>query len=521
MNRERHQNLRPADKKPNEKYGLVLGGGGSKGCYHVGVWQAFNEAGITFDALSGTSIGALVGIFYPGNRIETVTDFVMNMQPQEIAADLPVLPVTLKEKVLGSRTVLNFIIKYFDSKMDITPLREHFRMMFDYETFNESPVRYGCMAYNDTKKEARAFFKGEITAENAEEVVMASSACYPAFPKVTINGEEYMDGMYADNVPIDLLHALDPSLDWTVVVDLHDPGEPLPPSLTEDMFYLEPLINPGTALDFSTGHAMRMYNQGYLETRKQLGSLCGYLYTFENRDLPLIEIVENYLIRQTTQMHIVFPKIPDLDFHILKSALGYTPGRSSAAADPGYEFGRLVEALALLAKIDPVALYDYGDYLDQIVTQLDAIKSSYDGDEFRIVEFFSKMKREEIMVVLHRYLKKSGHFPSKVEAIKEQIPLSYTLAWIWYCLDALVESLHHVRAIHEGNDELEEELSRTPQTQTEDESSKTENSKDQKTNTDPASLASPSSEPAVLNAQDPDAYVRVMSCEKETEPENV
>lgn len=31
MNRERHQNLRPADKKPNEKYGLVLGGGGSKG----------------------------------------------------------------------------------------------------------------------------------------------------------------------------------------------------------------------------------------------------------------------------------------------------------------------------------------------------------------------------------------------------------------------------------------------------------------------------------------------------------
>lgn len=63
------------------------------------------------------------------------------------------------------------------------------------------------MAYNDTKKEARAFFKGEITAENAEEVVMASSACYPAFPKVTINGEEYMDGMYADNVPIDLLNA--------------------------------------------------------------------------------------------------------------------------------------------------------------------------------------------------------------------------------------------------------------------------------------------------------------------------
>ncbi|UNT94385.1 patatin-like phospholipase family protein [Allobaculum sp. Allo2] len=76
MNRERHQNLRPADKKPNEKYGLVLGGGGSKGCYHVGVWQAFNEAGITFDALSGTSIGALVGIFIretASRRLQTLS----------------------------------------------------------------------------------------------------------------------------------------------------------------------------------------------------------------------------------------------------------------------------------------------------------------------------------------------------------------------------------------------------------------------------------------------------------------
>ena len=41
--------------------GLVLSGGGAKGAYEVGVWQALHEAGITEDvaAVSGTSIGAV------------------------------------------------------------------------------------------------------------------------------------------------------------------------------------------------------------------------------------------------------------------------------------------------------------------------------------------------------------------------------------------------------------------------------------------------------------------------------
>ena len=41
--------------------GLVLSGGGAKGAYEVGVWQAFHEAVLAGDvaAISGTSIGAV------------------------------------------------------------------------------------------------------------------------------------------------------------------------------------------------------------------------------------------------------------------------------------------------------------------------------------------------------------------------------------------------------------------------------------------------------------------------------
>lgn|GEM_PF-5830216 len=44
----------------NIKPGLVLSGGGAKGAYQIGCWQALEELGITnFAALSGTSVGAL------------------------------------------------------------------------------------------------------------------------------------------------------------------------------------------------------------------------------------------------------------------------------------------------------------------------------------------------------------------------------------------------------------------------------------------------------------------------------
>lgn len=434
----------PDFKSPSDRYGLVLGGGGAKGCYHVGVWQALNEEGIFFDGVTGTSIGALVGIFYPGNNIEPVTDFVMNMQPNHIAADLPQLPVTLKEKILGSRTILQFVIKYFDSRMDIRPLREHFRKMFRYESFKDSPVKYACMTFNDTKKEGRAFFKGEITAENAEEIVMASAACYPAFPKVHFQGEEYMDGMYADNVPISLLEAILPEATWTMVVDLHEPGEALPPALKPEMFYIQPLLQLGNPLDFSTAHAQRLYAQGYLETKKYLGKYLGYIYTFPLADKPLMDIVENYLAHQIAQMQIVFPKAAQSQNFLYRGLLGYYPADLPNGKLKDYDLGRLVEALALFAKIDPIALYDYRTFLENIVHNLRTLKltAHVNPEEFALVDVFGHVKRDELPNQLFKMLKQNGgHFSERIENFKDRFPVSYVLAVIRYCLELLLDQL--------------------------------------------------------------------------------
>ncbi|GAA27549.2 patatin-like phospholipase domain-containing protein 7 [Clonorchis sinensis] len=47
-----------------EAIGLVLGGGGARGCAHIGVIRAFQEAGIPIDLIGGTSIGAFMSALW-------------------------------------------------------------------------------------------------------------------------------------------------------------------------------------------------------------------------------------------------------------------------------------------------------------------------------------------------------------------------------------------------------------------------------------------------------------------------
>lgn len=47
-----------------QKVGLVLSGGGAKGCTHIGVIRALEENGIPIDYIAGTSVGAVIGALY-------------------------------------------------------------------------------------------------------------------------------------------------------------------------------------------------------------------------------------------------------------------------------------------------------------------------------------------------------------------------------------------------------------------------------------------------------------------------
>ena len=42
-------------------YAIALEGGGARGAWQVGAWRALEEAGVRYNAVSGTSVGAING----------------------------------------------------------------------------------------------------------------------------------------------------------------------------------------------------------------------------------------------------------------------------------------------------------------------------------------------------------------------------------------------------------------------------------------------------------------------------
>ena len=146
-------------RDPDLKNALVLAGGGAKGCFHVGVLQFLTEAGITFDGVTGTSIGALVGAFYIQGDLYRITDFVLGMTPDSISEGMPHMPGTVREMVSNGKNLMSFFVNNYYGRMDVSPLRASAEDLFDYEAFKNAKAGYGCMTYNDTKKEPRGFFK--------------------------------------------------------------------------------------------------------------------------------------------------------------------------------------------------------------------------------------------------------------------------------------------------------------------------------------------------------------------------
>lgn len=73
------------------RVGLALSGGGARGFAHLGVLRAFDRAGLSFDLLAGTSIGALTGMSYCAgwNPDEAVPQFGQQLTPPKLLRMVP------------------------------------------------------------------------------------------------------------------------------------------------------------------------------------------------------------------------------------------------------------------------------------------------------------------------------------------------------------------------------------------------------------------------------------------------
>jgi NTE family protein len=62
-----------------KKVHLVLGSGGARGIAHIGVIEALEEAGYEIGAITGTSIGAVVGGMYCAGHLPTYRNWLLTL----------------------------------------------------------------------------------------------------------------------------------------------------------------------------------------------------------------------------------------------------------------------------------------------------------------------------------------------------------------------------------------------------------------------------------------------------------
>ena len=123
-------------------YGLVLGGGGARGCSHVGMIKAILEAGIPIDQVAGVSIGSFIGGIWcqekdVTNMIVKARSFCLKMSQIWRHISSITYPYSawmnghsfniLLEEVFEDRDILDLWIPYFTITTDITnsALRVH------------------------------------------------------------------------------------------------------------------------------------------------------------------------------------------------------------------------------------------------------------------------------------------------------------------------------------------------------------------------------------------------------------
>lgn len=100
--------------------GLVLGGGGARAFAHIGVLEVLEREGIEFDAISGTSMGAVVGAAYAlGNSPHEIGRMLARILPNSAAVMDKVLPLIsfYRGRKLGRALLRGFGEKRFEDTL--------------------------------------------------------------------------------------------------------------------------------------------------------------------------------------------------------------------------------------------------------------------------------------------------------------------------------------------------------------------------------------------------------------------
>ena len=248
---------------------LVLAGGGARGSYQVGVWRALTELGWNPQIITGTSVGSLNGAMFALDLYETARDMWTSIRSQDVM-ELPEETRNLTELHQFLRDVVRA------GGMDVTPLEEIVERVLDEDALRASPIRFGLVTVEKRGLKPRELPLEEIPKGKVKDYLLASAACFPALRAKQIDGVQFLDGGYRDNMPTALAQKM--GAEELVCVDLEGVGITLPNRTGLPTTMVRSYWELGDILHFDPDIARRNIELGYYDTLRAFGRLRGCAY---------------------------------------------------------------------------------------------------------------------------------------------------------------------------------------------------------------------------------------------------
>ena len=248
---------------------LVLAGGGARGSYQVGVWRALTELGWNPQIITGTSVGSLNGAMFALDLYETARDMWTSIRSQDVM-ELPEETRNLTELPQFLRDVVRA------GGMDVTPLEEIVERVLDEDALRASPIRFGLVTVEKRGLKPRELPLEEIPKGKVKDYLLASAACFPALRAKQIDGVQFLDGGYRDNMPTGLAQKM--GAEELVCVDLEGVGITLPNRTGLPTTMVRSYWELGDILHFDPDTARRNIELGYYDTLRAFGRLRGCAY---------------------------------------------------------------------------------------------------------------------------------------------------------------------------------------------------------------------------------------------------
>lgn len=261
-----------------KKRAVVLGGGGSRGAYQIGVWQAMLELGLDYHVVTGTSVGALNGALMAQREFQAAYDLWWNMDNARVMEGIPE-DVGTPDSRLG---VYQAFVREMVTKggLDISPLEATIRGVLNEEKLRSSGIDYGIVTVDMTSLKPVELFLEEMPQGEVADYMIASASCFPAFKPRTIRKARFIDGGYYDNLPVEMATRSKIQVDEIWAVDVEGIGvrrkfRPQVPLHTIRCYW-----DLGNFLIFERDLCRRNILLGYYDAMKEVGRYEGRAYVF-------------------------------------------------------------------------------------------------------------------------------------------------------------------------------------------------------------------------------------------------